>query len=271
MLKRILMTTDSIGGVWTYTLELVRALHRQGVEVAIATMGVPLTPAQWQEIRQVQPLAVFESQFKLEWMQEPWFDVAQAGAWLLQLEQQLRPDVVHLNGYVHAALAWRSPVLVVAHSCVLSWWQAVKGAAAPAEWQEYRQRVAQGLRSADQVIAPSQAMLDTLYQNYGSAFAGQVIPNGTDPAPFGGADSEAKSESDRGADKLPMILSVGRFWDEAKNLQVLEQIAPDLEVPIFVAGAVQHPQGGRASPSQVRSLGHLPPQDLRSWFAKSAI
>ena len=47
-------------------------------------------------------------------------------------------ELVHLNGYAHAALPWRVPVVVVAHSCVLSWWQAVFGEAAPARYAEYR-------------------------------------------------------------------------------------------------------------------------------------
>ena len=37
-----------------------------------------------------------------------------------------KPDIVHLNNYVHAALPFRAPKLVVGHSCVLSWWRAVK-------------------------------------------------------------------------------------------------------------------------------------------------
>ena len=45
-LRRILMTADTIGGVWSYALELAQGLVRHGVEVALATMGrVPSEPS----------------------------------------------------------------------------------------------------------------------------------------------------------------------------------------------------------------------------------
>src|SRR3546814_15476866 len=65
-------------------------------------------------------------------------DITRAGDWLMTLARELRPDLIHLNGYAHAALPWRSPVVVVAHSCVLSWWRAVHGCEAPPEWRTYR-------------------------------------------------------------------------------------------------------------------------------------
>lgn len=252
------MTVDTVGGVWTYTLELVQALKQFGVEVAIATMGAPLTPKQWQEIESLQLLAVFPSRFKLEWMDDPWDDIQQAGEWLLQLQQQLQPDVVHLNGFVHASLPWRVPVVVVAHSCVLSWWQAVKGEAAPSTWTRYRTAVTRGLRAASIVVAPSQAMLNALQQHYGFPHA-QVIPNGRDASLF------------RPQTKSDFILSVGRFWDEAKNLSALEQIAADLSYPVYVAGDLRHPQGKVVHPTHVRSLGQLSASELNSWLTKAAI
>jgi glycogen(starch) synthase len=49
MIRRVLMTADTVGGVWTYALELCRALERCSVEVALATMGAPLDPSQARE------------------------------------------------------------------------------------------------------------------------------------------------------------------------------------------------------------------------------
>ena len=40
----------------------------------------------------------------------PDLDVARTGGWLLELAAQVRPDVVHLNGYAHAALPFGVPV-----------------------------------------------------------------------------------------------------------------------------------------------------------------
>ena len=94
-------------------------------------MGAPLSGAQWAEAKALPNLVVEESRFALEWMDDPWADVSTSGDWLLSLEARVRPDVVHLNGYAHGALPWARASLVVGHSCVLSWWRAVKGEDAP--------------------------------------------------------------------------------------------------------------------------------------------
>jgi len=125
--RRVLLTADTVGGVWTYAVDLARGLSARGVEVALATMGAPLSDAQRETAERIPGLLVFESGFRLEWMEDPWRDVERAGDWLLGLEARFGPDLVHLNGYAHAALPWSAPKLVVAHSCVLSWWSAVKG------------------------------------------------------------------------------------------------------------------------------------------------
>ncbi|RYG43279.1 glycosyltransferase family 1 protein, partial [bacterium] len=153
------MTADTVGGVWNYSLDLSRELGRRGVEVALATMGRPMSVDQARQAVSIPSLQVFESDFRLEWMEDPWSDLHRAGDWLLSLEQAVQPDIVHLNGYVHASLPWSVPTLVVCHSCVLSWWQAVKGEAASCEWHRYRDAVRRGLRAADLVLAPTHAML----------------------------------------------------------------------------------------------------------------
>ena len=85
---RVLMTADTVGGVWTYALELARALAGEGAVVSLATMGARLTRAQRAEARAVPGLDVHESAYRLEWMDDPWTDVAQAGDWLLSLEER---------------------------------------------------------------------------------------------------------------------------------------------------------------------------------------
>jgi glycosyltransferase involved in cell wall biosynthesis len=261
------MTADTVGGVWTYALELAAGLGEHGVEVALATMGAPLTPQQREASGQIPNLEVFESCFKLEWMEDPWEDVRKAGEWLLQLEGRLQPDIVHLNGYVHAALPWQTPTLVVGHSCVLSWWEAVKGEAAPASWDRYREEVRRGLQAANLVIAPSAAMLAELSTHYGGIVNGRVIPNGRDSAVF---YPSVKKE---------FVLTAGRLWDEAKNVAALEDIAPQLLWPIYIAGEEKHPsnepqspteRGARKNSSPMR-LGLLSTEELASWYAHASI
>jgi glycogen(starch) synthase len=256
--RRILMTADTVGGVWTYALELAAALAPHGVEIALATMGGPLSEAQRAEAARVPGIEVFESRYKLEWMDKPWDDVAAAGEWLMGLAARIKPDIVHLNGYAHAALPWPAPALVVAHSCVCSWWEAVKGGPAPASWDPYRRAVARGLKSAALVIAPSHAMLDALRRHYGVS-AARVIPNGRSAAQFPPSP------------KAPFILSAGRLWDEGKNIGALAEVAPRLGVPVLVCGAGARPEAGRSDRPGLISLGVLSQTDLSRYYARAAI
>ncbi len=164
------MTVDSIGGVWTYALELARALEPYGIEIAFASMGGRLSREQYDQVVTRKNVRLFESAYRLEWMDDPWGDVDRAGDWLLQIAARVRPDIIHLNGYSHAVLPWNAPVLVVAHSCVLSWWRAVKQGDAPSRYDQYRARVAAGLAAANLIVAPSVAMRDALAADYGANF-----------------------------------------------------------------------------------------------------
>jgi len=260
--RNILMTADTVGGVWTYALELTRALQPHGVEVQLALMGPPLTTAQREEADKIPNLSLFKSDYKLEWMPDCWSDVKRAGDWLLHLASRLCPDVIHLNGYAHASLPWRGPILVVGHSCVLSWWQAVRGDEPDAQWQRYKREVTNGLRAADMVVTPSAAMLNALKTHYGQIEDGRVIPNGRDP------------ESFQPAEKQPLILSAGRLWDAAKNIGCVMELAAELPWRVCVAGEVdapQQPQQQSAFPAQCHALGPLPESELRQWFGAASI
>src|SRR3954454_22546076 len=159
---KVLISTDTVGGVLTYTAELAAALEAAGDEVVVATMGPRLRPAQ----REALPARVHESRFRLEWMEDPWDEVEAAGQWLLSLEEQEQPDVVHLCSYAHGALPFQAPKVLVAHSCVLSWWRAVHGTEAPTSWGRYREEMTSGLQAADAVVAPTAAMLRELERDH---------------------------------------------------------------------------------------------------------
>ena len=119
---RVLMTGDTVGGVFTYACELTRGARGARRRRRLALTGRRLgAGAAARAPRLAAPAAIFADELALEWMQDPWDDVERAGAWLLEIAAELEPDVVHLNDYAHGALAWQAPVLVVGHSCVLSW------------------------------------------------------------------------------------------------------------------------------------------------------
>lgn len=256
--SKILMTADTVGGVWTYALQLSKAL--KDIAVHLATMGAPLSKGQWREVRQLENVTVHESDFKLEWMQDPWKDITASGAWLLALEKKIEPDLVHLNNFAHGALPWASPVLMVAHSCVLSWWKAVKGTAAPAGWGVYKQKVTEGLLAADMVVSVSGYMQQTLKENYGELPRSAVIYNGRDRRQFWNGEKQA------------CIFSMGRIWDEAKNLAILEGIADKIPWPILLAGEHSNPDTRNVADFQfVHLRGKCDPAEIASLLAHASI
>src|SRR5215217_1733055 len=259
---RILMTADTVGGVWTYALELTRALQPYNVEVLLATMGPSLSDSQRDDARSLPNLSLFKSNYKLEWMPGCWTDVKRAGDWLLHLENRLQPDLIHLNGYAHASLPWKNPTLVAGHSCVFSWWQGVKGDTPPGEWQRYKTEVQSGLRAADLVITPSTAMLGALNTHYGPMNNARVIHNGRNPENF------------KAGLKRNFILSAGRLWDQAKNINRVAGIASELPWPVLIAGEFQHPDQPsqeNSAAKQCRWLGSMSESQLQPWFAAASI
>jgi glycosyltransferase involved in cell wall biosynthesis len=247
---KVLMTADAVGGVWTYALELADALGEHDVEVTLAVLGSP-SPGQRAELERSRIARASIGDYALEWMEDPWDDVRRAGAWLLELGAEMEPDVLHLNGYAHAGLPWDAPVVVVGHSDVLSWHQAVHGKPVGEEWARYRDAVECGLASADLLVAPTQAMLDELVRLYEPPCPRRVVPNGS-------------SRTIPPRPKEELILTAGRLWDEAKNVRALVRVAPRLPWPVDVAGAGE--VGG-----DVRFLGRLDREELDLALARASI
>jgi glycogen synthase len=258
---RILMTADAIGGVFTYAVELSRALGAHGVQCTLATFGRPLSPAQRARARRCAGLELHENSYALEWMPEPWADVHAGALWLRRLVARLAPDLIHFNHFAHVALPWEAPALVVGHSCVWSWWRAVHGTLPGPEWARYYECVRAGLHAAQRVIAPSQAMLAELQRDYGPLPRAAVIPNGLELAGFAPAQ------------KRPYVLAAGRVWDEAKNIAALDRVARQLVWPVYVAGESR--PLGRGSEGSGRAahhaLGRLEQPALMRRLARAAI
>ena len=62
------------------------------------------------------------------------------------------------------------------------------------------------------------------------------------------------------------VLVAGRLWDEAKNLQSLVAIAPDLPWPVYVAGDRSIPTAARSESKNLHALGSfLRPRSRRGW------
>lgn len=257
--RRILMTTDTLGGVWDYAIELARGLARSGTTTVLAALGPPLAPERRAAAAAVPGLDLLEGAYRLEWMDDPEEDLRRSADWLLALEHRHGPDLVHINGYAQAALPWRAPVVAVGHSCVLSWWRAVHGVPAPTAWDGYAARVAAGLKAAARVVAPTRVLLDTLARLYGPLPHGRVVFNGRDAAQW------------RPSRKEKFVLTAGRLWDAGKNGAALDAVAPRLDWPVMAAGDWRRPEGGGEPFRHLRSLGPLEPAALADWYGRATI
>lgn len=252
------MTADAVGGVWSYALSLCPALP--DLRFILATLGPRPQPAQRAAAARLDNVILEESDLRLEWMAGGQADIPASRRWLEMLASRHEVDLVHANGYAQAQLDCGCPVVVVAHSDVLSWWMAVNGTAAPAEWSQYRRQVIGGLRAGDRVVAPTHAVRHDLRRRYGQPlWDGRIIPNGVEPGAFAPRP------------KRPVIMAAGRVWDAAKNLRLLDDIAPGLRWPIEIAGAAEHPEAGLARLRHARQLGLLSSEEMRRRLGAAAI
>ena len=256
--QRVLMTADAASCVWQYALELGRALTAAGHEVALATTGGVPGREQRREADAIAGLELHASAYKPS-AQEDCSERRAAGHWLCDLAASIQPSVVHLNGFDHADLPWKAPVLLVAHSCMQSWWRAVHGTPLPESWRGYRQRIAAALRMADLVVAPTRATLRGLQQHQGPLRAARVIPHGHDalnmPAP-------SKGE---------YVFSSGDLADRGHNLAALGAAAARVPWPLCVASPGElHPDNADAM-AGVRMLGRLNGSQSAHWLARAPV
>lgn len=256
MPRRVLMTGDTVGGVWAYALQLVAALAPHGVEVTLVAMGGLPSAEQRRAAATLPNLRLIGSGLKLEWMDDPAADLMRANKLLLEVEAADAPDIVHINGYASAAAGFAAPVVVVAHSCVPSWWRACRREPMPPDWDGYRHRLKQGLAAARAVVAPSRAFLRSFIESNGPLPWSRVIHNGHDPGRY------------TPGTKRPFVLAAGRLWDEAKNIAAVCRAAALLAHPVLIAG-----DGGLPGPlpRNVRLLGHLDSTALAARMAEAAV
>jgi glycogen synthase len=262
---RVLMTTDTVGGVWTYTRELATSLLQRGCTVILISMGGLPDPAQRLWVEQTSghwPLnfRYLLSDFKLEWMQDGGSCYEDSKSFLLQCTKAFEADFLHSNQFCYGALPLEIPKLVVAHSDVHSWAEACDVAAlTPSPWlNAYDAVVGAGIEGADAIVAPTRWMADQIARFYGPISEIEVIANG---------------RSLPGLRKSPrqmQAVTCGRLWDKAKNVQLLGQFPPPL--PIKVAGDLLGPESSQyAEMPTVTSLGKLSEAELFQLFEESAI
>ncbi|STY29833.1 CapM protein, capsular polysaccharide biosynthesis [Legionella wadsworthii] len=258
---KILMTADTVGGVWTYAVNLCKGLLNQNVEIHLLTMGGSPSNQQVEEIRSLNHVTLYCSNFHLEWMDNPWEDLRLAALWIKSVCDKINPDVIHFNSYGVVSGEWLCPIVTVFHSCVQTWWEAVKGEKAPQEWDEYRNIVHKALLLSDVLVAPSKSILKEAQKIYGKSEFSKVIYNGSDQ------DRLIKLE-----EKEHFILTAGRIWDEAKNISILFEITEEIDWPIYIAGNHVNPSTGTIKiPKNIHFLGQLSHKELNKYMQKASI
>jgi glycogen(starch) synthase len=257
---RVLMTADCVGGVWTYALDLSRALAGAGVEVTLAVLGPSPSPAQGAAAGAIDGLTLIDTGLPLDWLAQDAEAVLQTGRAVAALAREVRADLVHLNSPALAACgAFVQPVVGACHSCLKTWWDAVKGGRMPADFLWRTQLLKAGYEACAVLIAPSRAFAEATAHAYGGATP-QTVLNGRAGAPAPSADR-----------RQPQVITAGRLWDEGKNLAVLDQAAAGLSAPVLAAGPLAGPQGQTTEVRHVEALGALDPADLSARLADSPV
>src|SRR5262249_47993982 len=222
----VLITSDTMNGIWTYTRELACGLIARWCRVTLESFGEIPMPEQTAWMERLEDLHYLPTAFRLDWMQEGEQHFEEASEYLCALVKEAKPDLLHLNHLCYGALPVRVPRVVVAHGDLVTWWKAVHGRE-PKEntWLRwYRRAISNGVAEADAVVASSEWMLCALRSSYGGAAREMVIHHGRNPVLF---NPYVKKEES--------VLAIGRLVDPAKQVNLLT--LQRQTVPVCIVGS----------------------------------
>jgi len=250
---KILMTTDTAGGVWSYAIHLSELLSIQGIQIVLAAMGTGISQGQRKQIEQLQKkgVKVVFNKMKLEWMEDSQEDIVRATDWIWQLYKSESPDLIHLNNYGQVTQDWDVPTVLVAHSCIASWWKAVKRTPLPFRFNSYFRMVSEAFEQADAVVSPTYSIQKSFQKLYGVRSNQLVIYNAV------------RRSHQIYSPKRKILFAAGRIWDEGKNISLLLDAAKNIKSEIYIAGPVD---GNYSQPANVTFLGELSKKQVSSWM-----
>ncbi len=259
-MTRILVTTDAVGGVWRYSMELCSAWAERGIDIVLAVLGPAASAAQRREAAAIPGLVLLETGLSLDWTAGDVQELEQVCEDLAAIARRQAVSSVHLHAPALLGHAdWPVPVVAVIHSCLLSWWQALRSGPPPEEFLWKIQATARGLRRAHAVAAPSAAFAQAVRHAYQLGRSIAVVHNGRRPLPLPALA------------RTPGIFAAGRLWDEAKNASGLDRAAAALRVPVSAAGSVRAPDGSRITLRHTRELGVLNDDRLAEHLARNTV
>jgi glycosyltransferase involved in cell wall biosynthesis len=243
--RRVLLATDTVGGVWTYSRELALSLADLGVEAVLAVMG-PSPSAD--QLGELDGIHVIDTGLPLDWMAEGPGELRRAGCALAYNAAREGADIVQLcSAALCADVQFNQPVVAVQHSCVATWWASVHGGPLPHDFAWRRDLIEQGLNKANAVVAPTAAFAAQIVRAYDLDRAVLAVHNGRTPIPL-----RRRSSAD-------FVLTVGRLWDEGKNIRTLGAAAAKLDVPVEAIGPLHGPNGTVITVENLHTPGPLPP------------
>jgi glycogen(starch) synthase len=226
-LMHVLMTTDTVSGVWTHSRELACGLIDRGCRVTLVSFGEIPLPRRTAWMDSLASLDYRPTAFHLDWMDGGHHDVQEATRYLCSVVKEIRPDVFHSNHLCYGSLPVSLPRVLTAHGDFITWWKQVHGRE-PKEsaWlRAYRNTIAEAIYRASALTAPTRWLLEQVKEAYASCDQQQVIANGRNPAVFN--PYVAKQNS---------VLAVGRVRDPADQLDLLTRHSHPISVYV-AAGA----------------------------------
>lgn len=256
---KLFMTTDAVGGIFAYALDLARALVPYGVQTELAVLGPAMNARQAQAVRAVPGLRLQQLDLPLDWLASDPSEIEQSAAALARLAVKAEADVVHLNAPAHAAALYRVPVIGVHHSCLATWWRAVKAGPMPADFAWRTRALAEGLSRCNAVVCPSHAFAEAANAVYD--VRPHVIHNGR----------ALPASAEPGASPGAFAFTAGRLWDEGKNLATLDVAAGLMGLPFIAAGPLDGPHGGRITLRNAHAAGALDEAAIRGFLAPAPI
>jgi len=255
---RLLMTTDAVGGVWRYSVDLAEGLAAHDVQTVLAVLGPAAGRMQRVEAEAVPGLRLVNTGLPLDWTAKAPAELDRASEHLASLAALVGAGGIHLHApALVGVVRWPAPVVAVAHSCVATWWRAVRGGAMPDDFAWRTAATQAGLMAADAVIAPTAAHGRAIEAVYGPVSV-QVVHNGSRPR-------RAKAQ------RQPAVLTAGRLWDEGKAVAWLDRAAAELGAPVLAAGPTRGPDGSAASFDHLQLLGALGPDALAQKYDSATV
>jgi len=253
--RRILITADTVGGVWTYAVDLARALGEIEIETILVIIGPPPTPAQRATIARLDRVTLIQSDAALDWLARDAAEIAAAGRKIAAIADDYAVDLVQLNSPALAAEAeFAVPVVAVAHSCLASWWEAVETGPLPDDFAWRNALTRAGMVAADAVVAPTHAFATTTWRVHRLPATPQVVHNGRS---LPSATAQPQKH---------YAFTAGRLWDRGKDLATLDMAAAT-GLPIFAAGPLIGPGGDAIGFNHLTCLGLLDSTTLGAKFA----